>query len=100
MSRILLICMLSWSALLAAAPAEAARYGGERSRDRYAQADKEKRRVSLDQAVAMAERRYKARVVRAETETADGRLIYVLRLLNDAGRVWTVRVDAGSGEFL
>ncbi len=99
MSRIFLICMVVWSALVAAPPADAARHGGERSRDRYAQAE-EKRRLSLDQAVAMAERRYKAKVVRAESDHSDGRLIYLLRLLNDAGRVWTVRIDANSGEFL
>ncbi|HEY8507459.1 MAG TPA: PepSY domain-containing protein [Steroidobacteraceae bacterium] len=54
-------------------------------------------RVSLDQAVKMAERRFKARVVRAETKREGENTVYVLRLLNDEGRVWTVRVDAQSG---
>lgn len=53
--------------------------------------------VSLDQAVAMVERRFKARVVRTEVRGEGERKVYVLRLLNDAGRVWTVRVDASSG---
>ena len=53
--------------------------------------------ISLDQAVSMVEKRYKARVVRTETRNEGDRKIYVLRLLNDAGRVWTVRVDAASG---
>ena len=53
--------------------------------------------MSLDQAVSMVEKRYKARVVRTEVRTEGDRKIYVLRLLNDAGRVWTVRVDASSG---
>jgi uncharacterized membrane protein YkoI len=53
--------------------------------------------ISLDQAVSMVEKRYKARVVRTETRNEGNRKIYVLRLLNDAGRVWTVRVDAASG---
>src|SRR5262245_54211383 len=53
--------------------------------------------MSLDQAVSMVEKRYKARVVRTEVKTEGDRKIYVLRLLNDAGRVWTVRVDASSG---
>jgi len=26
--------------------------------------------------------------------------VYVLRMLNDAGRVWTVRVDAANGTLL
>ena len=53
--------------------------------------------LSLDQAVSMVEKRFKARVVRTETRQEGDRKIYVLRLLNDAGRVWTVRVDAASG---
>lgn len=53
--------------------------------------------MSLDQAVSMVEKRFNARVVRTETRREGDRKIYVLRLLNDAGRVWTVRVDAASG---
>jgi len=53
--------------------------------------------VSMDQAVRMVEDRYHARVVKAQTEHEEGRTLYVLRLLNDAGRVWTVRVDAANG---
>jgi uncharacterized membrane protein YkoI len=56
--------------------------------------------MSLDEAVKMAEERFKARVVRAEAQQEDGRTIYVLRLLNDSGRVWTVRIDAASGALL
>jgi uncharacterized membrane protein YkoI len=53
--------------------------------------------LSMDQAVKMVERRFHARVVKAETERGNGRTVYVLRLLSDAGRVWTVRVDAADG---
>ena len=53
--------------------------------------------MSMDQAVRMVEERYHARVVKAETQHDEGRTLYVLRLLNDAGKVWTVRVDAASG---
>ena len=56
--------------------------------------------LSIDQAVAMVEKRFQARVVRAEAREEDGRTIYVLRLLNDSGRVWIVRVDAQSGAVL
>jgi len=55
------------------------------------------RAMSLDEAVSMAERRFHARVVRAEPQQESGRTVYVLRLLNDSGRVWTVRVDAATG---
>jgi uncharacterized membrane protein YkoI len=54
-------------------------------------------RISIEQAVKMAEQKFKARVVRAESENEDGKTVYVLRLLNDSGRVWTVRVDAATG---
>ena len=56
--------------------------------------------MSMDQAVRMVEERYHARVVKAETERDDGRTLYVLRLLDDSGKVWTVRVDAASGSVL
>jgi Peptidase propeptide and YPEB domain len=56
--------------------------------------------VSMDQAVKMAEQRFKARVVRAEAQHEGGHTIYVLRLLNESGRVWTVRVDASNGAVL
>jgi uncharacterized membrane protein YkoI len=56
--------------------------------------------LSMDQAVKMAEQRFKARVVRAEAQHEGIRTIYILRLLNDAGHVWTVRVDATNGAIL
>ena len=56
--------------------------------------------ISMDQAVRIAEQHFHARVVKAETEHDNGRTVYVLRLLNDAGRVWTVRVDAANGTLL
>ena len=56
--------------------------------------------VSMDQAVKMAEQRFKARVVRAESQRDGVRTIYVLKLLNEAGHVWTVRVDAANGAIL
>ena len=56
--------------------------------------------VSMDQAVKMAEQRYKARVVRAEAQHDGDHTVYVLRLLNESGHVWTVRVDASNGAVL
>ena len=56
--------------------------------------------LSLDQAVRLAQHRFRARVVRAETQMQGGRTIYVLRMLDDAGRVFAVRVDAASGSIL
>jgi uncharacterized membrane protein YkoI len=56
--------------------------------------------MSIDQAVEMVERRFNARVVRAEARDEGGRTVYVLKLLNDSGRVWFVRVDAASGSVM
>jgi uncharacterized membrane protein YkoI len=53
--------------------------------------------ISKDQAIEIAQRRYKARVVRAEASESGGRRVYVLRMLSDEGRVWTVRMDAQTG---
>jgi uncharacterized membrane protein YkoI len=55
---------------------------------------------SMDQAVKMAEQRFKARVVRADTQHEGPRTIYILKLLDEAGHVWTVRVDASNGAIL
>lgn len=57
-------------------------------------------RLSMDQAVRLAQRRFRARVVRAETQTQGDRTIYVLRMLDGNGRVFAVRVDAASGAIL
>ena len=56
--------------------------------------------ISLDQAVQMAQSRFNARVVRADTDNEGDRTVYRLRLLSADGRVFTVRVDAQSGQFL
>jgi uncharacterized membrane protein YkoI len=56
--------------------------------------------VSMDQAVKMAEQRFKARVVRADTQREGVRTVYILKLLDEAGHVWTVRVDATNGAIL
>jgi uncharacterized membrane protein YkoI len=53
--------------------------------------------ISKDQAIEIAQRRYKARVVRAESADSGGRRAYVLRMLSDQGRVWTIRMDAQTG---
>jgi uncharacterized membrane protein YkoI len=54
--------------------------------------------LTLDQAVARAEQKYGARVVRAEEKTDGDRRVYRIRLLSDDGRVFDVTVDASSGK--
>lgn len=53
--------------------------------------------VSLDQAVEMAQRHYRAKAVKAETVQSGGKRVHQIRLLSAEGKVWTVRVDAESG---
>jgi uncharacterized membrane protein YkoI len=56
--------------------------------------------ISLNEAISIVERRFKARVVRSDVRQEGDRKIYVLRLLDDAGNAQVVRVDAASGAIL
>ena len=56
--------------------------------------------VTLDEAVARAERRHDARAVRAEEKRRDDRIVYRIRLLGSDGRVFEVTVDAETGQEL
>lgn len=53
--------------------------------------------MSLDQAVEMAQRRYRAKAVRAETVRNGDKRVHHIRLLSADGKVWNVSVDAESG---
>ena len=92
---IAMLCLYFASAALTAADAFASdrRPGPDRRGERIL-AD---RSISLDEAVARAERRYQARAVRAEEKRRGDRIEYRIRLLADDGRVFEVRVDAASG---
>jgi uncharacterized membrane protein YkoI len=59
----------------------------------------ERPHVSLDQAVNMAESRYRAKAVKAQQSFNGDRLVYNIRLLSSDGRVWTVQVDAQTGQM-
>lgn len=68
--------------------------------DRRNQSRREQRapqNVSLDEAVQMAQSRYRAKAVRAETVSNGGRRVHQIRLLSAEGKVWMVRVDAETG---
>ncbi len=53
--------------------------------------------LSLDAAIDLVQRRFRAKVIRADVAGEGDSRTYVLRLLSEDGRVWTVRVDAASG---
>ena len=88
-----LVCVfvapLSWSAVLAGPPISLAVAADQAAPSTDA--------PTLDSIVARIQDELHARVVRTDVQESAGRRIYVLRLLNDAGRVWTVRVDAATG---
>lgn len=90
------VVLLASGSLADARPHDADR-NGKRGPERKEQVERGRAKISLDEAVAIAERRFKARVVRAEIRNGDAGPVYVLRLLNESGRVWTVKVDALSG---
>jgi uncharacterized membrane protein YkoI len=81
----------------AGAPATGAAAAGGQHRGRGAERALAERAISLDEAVARAERRYQARAVRAEEKRHGDRIEYRIRLLAEDGRVFEVRVDAASG---
>ena len=54
--------------------------------------------VSLDRAVQMAENRYGAKAIKATTVSDGERRIHQIRLIRE-GKVWTVNVDAQTGDM-
>ena len=73
--------------------------GGRDHDQRPPQSTTQRDNVSLDEAVSRAEQQFRARVVRTEVQDEDGRKVYVLKLLSDDGRVFTVRIDAATGRM-
>ena len=56
--------------------------------------------MSLREAVERAKRSFPGRVLRAETQQKGNRREHVVRILNDEGRVRTLKYDADSGRRL
>ncbi|MEO8018585.1 MAG: PepSY domain-containing protein [Pseudomonadota bacterium] len=73
--------------------------GGTNVAERATQAAVSRDGISLDEAVSRAEAQYHARVVRTDVQDEDGRTVYVLKLLSEDGRVFTVRIDAATGRM-
>ena len=88
------MCLMLGTAIAWAPDASAS--NGHRGHDNGARVVDD-RAISLDEAVAQAERRYKARAVKAEEKHHGDRVEYRIRLLDADGRVFEVRVDAATG---
>ncbi len=95
--RLLAILCLALTAG-AAAPGQVQASERDRLHDRGGERTMADRGISLDEAVARAERRYHARAVRAEEKRNGDRIEYRIRLLGADGRVFEVRIDAESGQ--
>jgi len=58
-------------------------------------------RISLNDAVAMVQQRFNATAIKTETTHDGDRVVYRIRLVSaDHSRVWTVMVDAQTGQVL
>lgn len=93
---LLAVLLLSGVGVLGSTPAEA-----QRLRDRRPPGEEriDPGGYSLDDAVELAQSRFRAKAVKAETVDERGRRVHYIRLLNSEGRVWTVRVDAETGRM-
>lgn len=96
--------LLVGGAMLAAAilPASAATRANEQGESVAGQSSPAARAFadsSLERIVDEVQRRYNARVVKVTEVMVDGKRAYELRLLSEQ-RVWTVRVDAETGQEL
>lgn len=57
-------------------------------------------RVALNEAVSMVQQHFNATAVKTDTVSDDGQLVYRIRLLSaDRSRIWTVSVDARTGQL-
>ena len=95
-----ILCLALAAGFAASGPAQSSNRGHDQYREQGNERAMADRAISLDEAVARAERRYDARVVRAEEKQHGDRIEYRIRLLGADGRVFEVRIDAESGREL
>jgi len=92
----MLLCLALLAGIVASGPVQASKR--DRLHDQGSERTMADRAISLDEAVARAERRYDARAVRAEEKRNGDRIEYRIRLLGADGRVFEVRIDAETGQ--
>lgn len=91
------LVVVAFVLIVPAVPAWAVPEGGPPQRVLLAEADSEG--LTLEQAVQRAEKRYKARAVKAEERNEGDRRVYRIRLLSEDGRVFDITVDAATGRM-
>lgn len=57
-------------------------------------------RFTLDQAVDKVRAKFGGKIIKASTRRQKGRPVHIIKILDDNGRVHTVRVDGISGQIL
>lgn len=95
--RILIIC------LALAGPAEAFATGAARAYQAHGRPVHrlvQNESFTLDQAVDKVRARYGGRIIKASTRRQKDRLVHIIKILGDDGRVHTVRVDGIDGRIL
>jgi uncharacterized membrane protein YkoI len=97
--RHIVIALIGFAPVAAASSQPALEHGGSALPDAGSHVAEAYDGISLDEAVSRAERQYRARVVRTDVQDEDGRKVYVLKLLSEDGRVFTVRIDAATGRM-
>lgn len=56
--------------------------------------------VSLEDVIVKAKERQPGRMIEAEVDEHHGKVIYEIDILDDQGRVWELKYDVKTGEFL
>lgn len=96
-----LLTVLALAGLLALAPAAAdARSSAVMQLAQSDSRPESRPRISAGQAASIVQRRYGGQVVDVDMRQSGGRVIYRVRILQDDGRIRTVRVNGETGEIM
>ena len=87
LTMLLLLAVVPW-------PVSASEAGSNQPPSVGSKADTFQDRVTLEQAVKQVRKRYGGRILSAETRGSGDRRTHVIKVLNDEGRVHTVRIRA------
>ena len=56
--------------------------------------------LSLEKILSLNSKQIKGRVLEVELEREHSRLIYEIKILDDKGRVWELKIDARTGKII
>lgn len=96
----LLVCLLMLTAATAPAHAERSRDRGRSDQDAAREALRRGEVMPLSAILAIVDRRAHGQVMAVELEREQGRLVYEIDVLSDAGRMIDLWLDARTGEVI